>query len=101
MFVGPGVIITGVDIEHGANASSGQQSPVRLHLRLTLVSLVGKCHPAQRDSGMRGKKKRRDHGLCTIGAKRGAFYIEGITTTNQDNIMAPCVFAAIIIRSCQ
>jgi hypothetical protein len=29
MFVGPGVIITDVDIEHGANASPGQQSPVR------------------------------------------------------------------------
>jgi hypothetical protein len=30
VFVDPGVIITGVDIEHGsANASPGQQSPVR------------------------------------------------------------------------
>ena len=64
MFVGPGIILTDVDIEHRANASPGQQGNFaltgRLRFQLDLgVTVLGKRPPAQQDLGMRNKKEKK------------------------------------------
>ena len=92
MFVGLGIILTGVDIEHGANASPGQQGNFalsgRLRLQLNLgVTVLGKRPPAQQDSGMRSKKEKKTRPWAVHNRRKAGSILYREDYFDQDSII--------------
>jgi hypothetical protein len=76
MFVGPGVITTSVDIEHGANANPGQQSPVRAAAFPANFGVTGGQMPSSTTGfGDEKEEKKGETMGCAQLAQRGEHFI--------------------------